>query len=575
MSSVEVRFQDSRESSPPAAGNDPQWNNTLRMEVHTETDRITPSQLQQVMDPLVLNVFDEGSTSDEDHLRIGERPRNFMGSIEIPFQTIYLNGRVEGVYELKAPIISRSFPRENKHGEQKAAGPQLEIFITTDPSMAPPPTLGHNLGESRVPADDPTFAARCLKFLKQARDKSNCRDKNDIIVAAPDVGQRSVFLTQFVTYLKPPERILKKFSDDRAQWKRNCRSQLLRIVSVIPHVEDWVASSGQLDNVWCTSHQFLHICAGSTEEHAVLLCNYFLWLKQEGQQVRDAWVIIGRAHPQGATHWVLTKDLDQDRGILWDPTNGVRYDLDQNNAADVQYCPLQEVIVVFNDRDLFVNIRPDTAPVLGGGGSSDWLNFGDTKQWMSFFEADEDSIHRSKKIQETDLFYTKDPNDKNPDALEDSRVRDLALEIKAKIKEEIERDWEDEGIIDATAWTNAVENMLLSSLKEFEACKMKGKEQEAAQQEYTKQLFRLLDNKQKSGTGWCEIRGDPIHLKYTDIDAVVKEVKDRCIHKNVPTGTKFELAVYVEPLIDTGKTPVYSVWVYLISEYSSDRKPAN
>jgi len=225
--------------------------------------------------------------------------------------------------------------------------------------------------------------------------------------------------------------------------------------------------------------------------------------------------------------------------------------------------------MVFNDRDIFVNLRPNSMPEIYDV-HSNWLDFSDHKQWKSFFEgAGEHNHHRAKKIQESDLFYTKDPNDRNPDAKDDSKVRDLAMEIKKQIMEEVQRDWDEEGIMqDEVPWTNVFETLLLSALKEFESCKMRGREKEAAEQEYTKQLFREMDTRQKSGN--CEIRGDPINVRYTDIYAVVKEVKYRCIHKNVPAGTKFELAVYVEPLIDTGKTPVYSVWVYFISEY--DRK---
>ena len=39
--------------------------------------------------------------------------------------------------------------------------------------------------------------------------------------------------------------------------------------------------------------QFLHMLAGDEEEHAVLLCNYFLYCGWK------AWVILGHAIPEG------------------------------------------------------------------------------------------------------------------------------------------------------------------------------------------------------------------------------------------------------------------------------------
>ena len=41
------------------------------------------------------------------------------------------------------------------------------------------------------------------------------------------------------------------------------------------------------------AQQFLHMLAGDEEEHAVLLCNYFLYCGWK------AWVILGHAIPEG------------------------------------------------------------------------------------------------------------------------------------------------------------------------------------------------------------------------------------------------------------------------------------
>ena len=39
--------------------------------------------------------------------------------------------------------------------------------------------------------------------------------------------------------------------------------------------------------------EFLQMLSGDEEEHAVLLCNYFLHMKQQ------AWVLVGSAIPEG------------------------------------------------------------------------------------------------------------------------------------------------------------------------------------------------------------------------------------------------------------------------------------
>lgn len=47
-----------------------------------------------------------------------------------------------------------------------------------------------------------------------------------------------------------------------------------------------------ISSVPCTLQQFLDLLAGDEEEHAVLLCNYFLAMGKK------AWIVIGNAIPE-------------------------------------------------------------------------------------------------------------------------------------------------------------------------------------------------------------------------------------------------------------------------------------
>lgn len=49
--------------------------------------------------------------------------------------------------------------------------------------------------------------------------------------------------------------------------------------------------------------QFLTLLAGDEEEHAVLLCNYFLYLGKK------AWLIIGTAIPEVGVVYLLRQKL--------------------------------------------------------------------------------------------------------------------------------------------------------------------------------------------------------------------------------------------------------------------------
>lgn len=82
-------------------------------------------------------------------------------------------------------------------------------------------------------------------------------------------------------------------------------------------------------DVWCTSTEFLDLCAGDSDEHAVLLCSYFLHgirVSRTIESMKDAWVVVGRSAPEGATTWVLSRDRNES-ARLWDPNRGRVFDI--------------------------------------------------------------------------------------------------------------------------------------------------------------------------------------------------------------------------------------------------------
>lgn len=91
--------------------------------------------------------------------------------------------------------------------------------------------------------------------------------------------------------------------------------------------------------------------AGDEEEHALLLCNFFLTLPGV-----KAWVVLGDAVPEGNTAYVLTHV--QDDFFLWNPVTGADYD--QHDPS----CGLQNVGTVFDATNIWVNVQVR----LGGGG---------------------------------------------------------------------------------------------------------------------------------------------------------------------------------------------------------------
>lgn len=100
-------------------------------------------------------------------------------------------------------------------------------------------------------------------------------------------------------------------------------------------------------DVWCTSSEFLDIMAGDWEEHATLLCNFFLHLKQE------AYIVFGRGIPEGDTVYVMTRERgpDRDEIFFWNASKGKRY-----NAKDI-HCTLKEVYTIVDQHNIWANTQ--------------------------------------------------------------------------------------------------------------------------------------------------------------------------------------------------------------------------
>ncbi len=75
--------------------------------------------------------------------------------------------------------------------------------------------------------------------------------------------------------------------------------QAARFVSMVPYLEDTALQKRRVD-VWSTSAESVYLAAGDAEEHAHLLCGFFLEL---GQQ---AFVVMGTSIYGACSYFVLT-----------------------------------------------------------------------------------------------------------------------------------------------------------------------------------------------------------------------------------------------------------------------------
>nr|CAD7605064.1 unnamed protein product [Timema genevievae] len=97
---VEVSFQGMTVRTTAAEGSNPTWNQELQMPLRPISGDFSPTNLQSIQDHIYLHLYDEIMVDlvEDDRMRetnIHHRlERNWLGSLHIPFSTLYFNSSV-------------------------------------------------------------------------------------------------------------------------------------------------------------------------------------------------------------------------------------------------------------------------------------------------------------------------------------------------------------------------------------------------------------------------------------------------------------------------------------------------
>jgi hypothetical protein len=173
-----------------------------------------------------------------------------------------------------------------------------------------------------------------------------------------------------------------------------------RFVQLIPFMADNHAfgSSSASADLWATAQEFLDMGAGDSEEHAILLHNYLLYLEeQKGGAIRqlakgntdtvpqgsilgglsgwNSFICTGRSQPEGEATWVLrvNNETRPPTVLLINASKRMCY------FATDDSCPLISIGMVASQYNMWANIQPYTEP---------WrmnFNFDDPTSWSPFF----------------------------------------------------------------------------------------------------------------------------------------------------------------------------------------------
>ena len=435
----------------------------------------------------------------------------------------------------------------------------LKVMCTLDPHLPAP-----NLDIDIVQADESGKLVRHARhWLAKMRgwhgDNDGFESREDRVFEAmvPNMHGEHVFLSRYLRPAgqAPPSDALYRWeeggapkppSGDASYGYRQDVAHCARFVSMIPFLDDFKAFKEY--DMWCTSGQFLDILAGDWGEHAVLLWNYFQWLKVNGKWPgnRDDvvfYLVIGRAIPEGHSVYVLQYYPGDPRtAVFWNACTGHAY------AAGDPRCPLQDVGCLVTPDNIYGNTQRDGRPQVlsqSGGG----LDVTDASRWQPFFNPKmskdkRDAFRVGASIQEPVLDYPRPAND--------TTCEELQEQLEELIKTHL-RGWREKLRQSRGAKTKFTEfmkielrNRLAEVLEQLESNKVSSNPKPI---DYSRIRQQTNDR---------ELHAVTLNFPYTDTEAVLDKIKTVGAHECMHDDVQYLLAVHVAPY----PCGIFSVWVY-------------
>ncbi|GLH06303.1 Coiled-coil and C2 domain-containing protein 2A [Gryllus bimaculatus] len=515
---VEVTFQGVSKRTTTALGNNPTWNQDLQLPMRPPSGDFTPGNLQEMQDTLHLHLFDEIVVDllEDDRMRdtnIHQRlERHWLGSLSIPFITLYHNARIEGTFKLYSPPVLLGYEREPPHRQFSGYVNEghssfshqdstfLTIFISVQPALNPPEPF-----KEQLECGEPPYLQEHLQNWEQEVLALYPHRKPKTLVV--DISGKSMCVTRFIRAIAPPEVL---------EGETTNAHMAARFVSMIPSVAGSVLFPGLFD-IWLSSDQVLRLLSGDSEDHAVLLCCYLLYMR------RRAWVLLGTGIPHGPTAYVL-EHRGEGEYCLWDPASGQFFDVHSS------FCPLRKVFCLINDENIWANVQNVELPQhtkFDVNKRSDW--------WPAFGRG---IGSPTTSIQPQVLEY----NNTSPAA-----VQFLQDKIEKHLRDSLVK-WRRTARTYWNRYCVAILRKLLPAL-ERETWKLDS----AGQVDHIHELQHIL--------GSHKMCGFPINMPYTNMAALTESVRSTGVYYIESPEVEFALAVYIHPYPNN----VLSVWIYVAS----------
>uniref|UniRef100_H0XWW8 Coiled-coil and C2 domain containing 2B n=1 Tax=Otolemur garnettii TaxID=30611 RepID=H0XWW8_OTOGA len=513
---VEVSFQHTIYQTNAASGSHPCWNEEIKVDFISPGHDYSFSSLSKIKDNIYINIFDEmmiekhedrclKSCNGHSYIR-----KNWLGSIIFPFSALLQQSEISGTFQVNIPPVllgytwSKTYvsPTEDYNGQNLKDCTFINIFATIEPQIS---------YVTYTPKTD-KFSDQIDVLQRAQIFKKNCKamfpNRRITTTVFNDEGIQ-ILVTRYIKALNPPQQFLEIFLRD----SRAIFDLIAQFVSLIPFIPDTLDENDDTD-IWMTSERVITLALGNKEEHAILLCNFFLYFGKK------ALVLLGTSVLEGHVAYVLTQETDE--YLLWNPSTGQHH-----NQFD-PFCPLQSVDCLFDDRNVWFNIQQNNIPMA--------VHFDYSKEsfWKQLLPKNFPET-KVQSIQPEEINYT----ETNKAMVEDLKNR-IERTLKCKMME-----WRSQH---PTRWNRQCTSILRQILPKLEL----GMERFASSEEESEfeKLLQLY---------W--VVGFPIQMPYTDLQSVIDAVYQTGIHSSEFPQTEFALAVYIHSYPNN----ILSVWVYLAS----------
>ncbi|XP_029649306.1 coiled-coil and C2 domain-containing protein 2A-like isoform X1 [Octopus sinensis] len=508
---VEISFQKFTVRTHCANGPNPSFNEELLIPFRTSNHNLTPKNLQTVTDVIRLTIFDEVHVNilqddtkqdTEIHQRVEKK---WLGTLKIPFSTIYYNGKIEGTLQINTPPLLLGYCQPKNHPTDMDSilmpltDSYITLFITLQPTLIPPEPFKERFDSN----EDEKLLQYCDVWQRQLEAKWPKRVYKTTVT---DILGKAVFVTRFFKPLLPPKEITNGKTGIAAA------QAVAKYVSLIPHVPECRALPECCD-IWTTCDQFLQMLAGDSDEHSILLTNYFLGLG------KTAYFGLGSGIPNGVTSCVLTME-ENGSCLLWNYKDGRFY------YTHTSYLPLHNLGCVINNKNIWANVQVYDNPTRMS------FNIDDASCWKPFFHSNYPNPGLSS-VQVDSLDYTD---------TDDSYVKELQDKIEKCLKNKFS-DWRRKHL---TRWNRYFTMIIRKILPKLE---------ENCTNITIKEHITDIEHSWSS----YKISGSPINMSFTDIPSVVQSIYEMGIHSYDTSNVEFALAVYIHPYPNN----ILSVWVYI------------